>query len=269
MRIGDAMLDNLRRQYFETVLAVTTDEEVYAILPNKAFSNYSEVMKGIIDLLMSEIKDTMSMLSKESDEELIELYKEELTQLNKKLKICEQVLRESFLIEEDDKKIVSSKKKTVIFGLSPAGNVAFLSDLKRYVDEHYYSTVMELLNSLIDGTLPNNTENMRQFTSTNNKLHGLYEAKAFQIRILFQPIGKDILYISMVRVKKDDNTSKDLNEPIKRCSLLSKDFETVKRIVKSGEGLEQLLIENEEILQDIKDFVDSKKDRKMKDAKRA
>ena len=73
----------------------------------------------------------------------------------------------------------------------------------------------------------------------------------------------------MVRVKKDDNTSKDLNEPIKRCSLLSKDFETVKRIVKSGEGLEQLIIENEEILQDIKDFVDSKKDRKMKDAKRA
>ena len=60
-----------------------------------------------------------------------------------------------------------------------------------------------------------------------------------------------------------------MNEPIKRCSLLSKDFETVKRIVKSGEGLEQLIIENEEILQDIKDFVNSKKDRKMKDAKRA
>lgn len=253
------MLDKLRQQYFQTVLVTTTDEELYAVLPNKSFSNFKEIMKGIIKLLAKEIRSNMSSLSREKDEDMIILYKEEIAGLQRKLKICEQVLQSSYVIEEEQTKPIDEEQKNIIiFGISPAGNVSFFSDLKRDVDEHYYEDVLALLNSYIDGSASNNPDTIKRFTGANTKLQGVYELKGFQIRIIFQPIESNIIYVSMVRIKKDDRTLKDFNEPIKRVNLLSKDYERVKRIVKSGEGLEELIIRNEEIYQDIVEFVQTK-----------
>jgi hypothetical protein len=252
------MLEKLRQQYFQTVLVTMTDEELYDVLPNRNYSNFSEIMQGIIKLLVKEIKSNMSLLSKEKDEEMILLYKEEIFLLQRKLSICENMLRSSYIIDEpEDKKIDETKKNIIIFGVSPVGNVSFLSDLRRDVDEHYYPAVLELLNSMRDGTAANNPDTIKRFTGANTKLQGIYEAKTYQIRIIFQPI-EDVIYVDMVRVKKDDSSLKDRNEPIKRLNLLTKDFERVRRIVKSGQGLEELIIQNEEVYQDIINFVETK-----------
>ncbi len=252
------MLDKLRRQYFETVLVVTTDEELYSVLPNRSFSNFNELMKGIINLLVREIRSNMSLLSREKDEDMIILYKEEIELLQRKLSICEKLLQDSYVIEDDKSETIDeSKKTTIIFGVSPAGNVSFLSDLKRDVDEHYYPAVLELLNSMRDGTAANNPETIKRFTGANTKLQGIYEAKTYQLRIIFQPIG-DVMYVDMVRVKKDDRSLRDSNEPIKRINLLNKDFERVKRIIKSGQGIEELIIRNEEVYQEIVEFIETK-----------
>lgn len=252
------MLEKLRQQYFQTVLVTTTDEELYSVLPNKSFSNFKEIMRGIIKLLAKEIKSNMSSLSREKDEEMILLYKEEIADLQRKLKICEQALQSSYVIEEVPKSIDEEQKNIIIFGVSPAGNVSFLSDLKRDVDIHYYEGVLDLLNSYIDGTALNNPETMKRFTGSNTKLQGIYELRGFQIRIIFQLIESNIIYVDMVRIKKDDRSLKDINEPIKRINLLNKDYERVKRIVKSGEGLEDLIIKNEEVYRDIVEFLESK-----------
>ena len=259
------MLDKLRQQYFRTVLVTTTDEELYAVLPNKSFSNFNEIMKGIIKLLTKEIKSNMSSFSREKDEDMKLLYKEEIADLQRKLKICEQVLQSSFIIEDEVSKTIDDKQKNIIiFGTSPAGNVSFLSDLRRDVDPHYYDDVITLLESFKNGTSSNNPDTIKRFTGSNNKLQGIYELKGYQIRIIFQPLENNIIYVSMVRIKKDDRALKDFNEPIKRINLLSKDYERVKRIIKSGQGVDDLIIKNEEIYQEIVEFVDSKTKRESK-----
>jgi hypothetical protein len=240
------------------VLVTTTDDELYDVLPNKNYSNFNEIMRGIIKLLAKEIKSNMSSLSREKDPDMIILYKEEIADLQRKMKICEQVLQSSYVIEDEQKETIDEDKKNIIiFGISPAGNVSFLSDLRRDVDPHYYEDVIALLESYKNGTASNNPDTIKRFTGSNNKLQGIYELKGYQIRIIFQPI-EDVIYVDMVRVKKDDSSLKDRNEPIKRLNLLTKDFERVRRIVKSGQGLEELIIQNEEVYQDIINFVETK-----------
>ena len=253
------MLEKLRQQYFQTVLVTTTDEELYDVLPNKNYSNFNEIMQGIIKLLAEEIKSNMSSLSREKDPDMIILYKEEIADLQRKMKICEQVLQSSYVIEDEQKETIDEDKKNIIiFGISPAENVSFLSDLRRDVDPHYYEDVIALLESYKNGTASNNPDTIKRFTGANTKLQGIYELKGYQIRIIFQPLDNNMIYVSMVRIKKDDRTLKDFNEPIKRIGLLSKDYERVKRIIKSGQGLEELIIRNEEVYQDIISFVETK-----------
>ena len=59
----------------------------------------------------------------------------------------------------------------------------------------------------------------------------------------------------MLRVKKDDRVTKDFQEPIKRMSLLSADLEYKKRRIKNGDRVEELILEGEEMLRDIKEYL--------------
>ena len=262
------MIDKLRQHYFQTVLVATTDEELYAILPNKNYSNFSGLMKGFINSLADEIKKNMSMLSRETDEEMIFLYKEEIKSLRRKLDICEEVLRSSYVIEESNEDTFDeTQESTLIFGVSPAGNVSFFTDLKRDVDSSYYDYVLKLLEEMKSGRVFFNQEKVRKFTNNETK-SGLIEIKKHEIRIMYSQLPNNMIYVHMVRVKKANMTKRDADEPSKRCALLSKDYERVKRIVKSGQGIEELILINEEVMQSIEEFINSKskKEGKMNNA---
>lgn len=252
-------LSELRSYYFESILAAETEEELYSILPSVTFSNFTDIMRGIIPLLEKELQENLSIFSSEKDLEIKELFREEIRKIQEKLNICKNVLAQQFVIKNaSEEKIDESQKNNIIFGVNPAGNVAFFNDLRKNVDEHYYLSILGLLTSLIDGSAFENSEVVRRFSGANNKLQGIYEAKDYQIRIIFRLLGSNMIYIDMVRVKKDDRSTRDFNEPIKRCSLLNSDFENVKRKLKNNDNIEELIIRNEEILQEIIEFIDSK-----------
>lgn len=190
----------------------------------------------------------------EEDLEEKQLYITEIRILELKCRICEKVLNDSFTFT-DDVTIDESKKVNVIFGITPSGSIALLNDIKRNVDSHYYPEVLEMLDQLEAGDFVNNQEKVRKFNSNNNKLSGLMEIKGFQLRLFFRQLPNNIIYVEMLRVKKDDRVTKDFHEPIKRIALLSTDLEYKKRRIKNGDRVEELILEGEEMLRDVKEFL--------------
>lgn len=243
----------LRQQYFNLALSVKP-EELYCILPPASYSNFLDVIRGVIESLNTAIENGYDEIKSITDEEEREFYLEEVEELKLKVKICQKILSDFYSITEEEK-IDESKKINIIFGVTPSGGIAFLNDLKRNVDEHYYSEILDLLDELEKGTFVNNPEKMKKFNTNNSKLAGLLEIKGFQIRIFFRQLPNNFIYIDMVRVKKDDNVTKDIREPINRLSLLASDFELAKRRIKNGDRVEELIIEGEEMMAEVKDFL--------------
>lgn len=246
-------LHELRQQYFNLALSVEP-EEILSILPPPQFSNFLEIVKGVIEALKIEIETYNVLLAMEEDLEEKQLYITEIRILELKCRICEKVLNDSFTFT-DDVTIDESKKVNVIFGITPSGSIALLNDIKRNVDSHYYPEVLEMLDQLEAGDFVNNQEKVRKFNSNNNKLSGLMEIKGFQLRLFFRQLPNNIIYVEMLRVKKDDRVTKDFHEPIKRIALLSTDLEYKKRRIKNGDRVEELILEGEEMLRDVKEFL--------------
>lgn len=253
----DIRLDELRKQYFNSVLAVNTEEDLYAILPTMYQSNYIDLMGGIIKLLVNEMDEYLAYVQTETDAEVVAEYFAEIEMIQKKIVICEKILRESF-DDELESKVDETKKVNIIFGVNPAGSISFLNDLKRNVDDHYYPEVLQMLEEIQTGNVITNQEKVRKFNSNNSKLQGLMEQKGFQLRIMFRQLPNNIVYVTMVRVKKDTRVTKDFEEPIKRTSLLAKDFENVKRRVANKDRVEELIITGQQQLQEIMEFISSK-----------
>lgn len=247
---SDDKLVNLREQYFRAILATETEEELYTFLPDIVFSNFYDLMRGIIQSLMKEI-EAYERFAKE-DEELRNSWLMEVTKLKEKLSICENVLKASYVTVEKTQEVDKSKKTNIIFGINPSGNVAFMNDLRKNVDSHYYPAVDEMLTSLENGTLTN----IEKFTSIDAKLQGLFKAKAYQLRIFFRQLPNNMIYIDMIRVKKDDWSIKDKQDPTKRYALLNSDFEAVKRRLKNNDRVEELIIESQEIMSQIREHLE-------------
>ena len=64
-----------------------------------------------------------------------------------------------------------------------------------------------------------------------------------------------MIYIDMVRVKKDDRVSKDLEEPIIRAKLLAKDYELVKKRVKLKDRVGELIMDGQQTMNEIKEYL--------------
>lgn len=246
-------IQELRNQYFSAVLSVEP-EELYFILPSPSMNNFSDILIGVIDSLNNELNDYRELLLETSDDKEKNSYIEEIKKLQIKSVICEKIYKSAFEVNEPEK-VDETKKVNIIFGVTPSGSVAIFNDLKRNVDPHYYADVIELLEQLKIGEFVNNPEKVKKFNSNNNKLAGLLELKGFQLRLFFRQLPNNILYVDMIRVKKDDRTVRDFQDPIRRMALLSSDFENKKRRIKSGDRVEELIIEGEENYREIIDFL--------------
>ncbi len=251
-------IEKLRQQYFESALSVEV-EDLYSILPSPSFSNFSAIISGVIDALIAEIKEYREILNESTGEEYNQYYAE-FIELNSKLEVCQNILHD-YLLNTSEEKVDESKKINIIFGVTPLGNIAFLNDLKRNVDVHYYPEILTLLDTLESGVFVNNSEKINKFNSNNKPLSGVVELKGFQLRLFFKQLPNNIVYVEMLRVKKDTASAKDVNEPSKRVALLAQDYEAVKRRIKNNDRVEDLIIQGEEDLRVVREFINQELNR--------
>lgn len=251
-------IEKLRQQYFESALSVEV-EDLYSILPSPSFSNFSAIMLGVVDALVVEIKEYKDILEESTGVEYTEYY-EEFAKLNAKLEVCNNILND-YLSNTPEEKVDETKKINIIFGVTPLGNIAFLNDLKRNVDVHYYPEILSLLDTLESGIFVNNQEKVNKFNSNNKSLAGVIELKGFQLRLFFKQLPNNIVYVEMLRVKKDTVSAKDINEPSKRISLLAQDYERIKRRIKNNDRVEELIIQGEEDLRVVREFINQELNR--------
>lgn len=255
------MIDNmigLRQKYLDAIRALDV-EDIENALPSSSYSNFQPLMKGIIAELNKELQEwqeSLAFFHNPNDRKECEL---EAKITEAKIRICERIYLQSFTIEEhhvESAKTQNDNPYNLIFGVNPAGNISFKKDLERDVDRHYYEQISGLLSSLEQGTNLGNVEKGKRLSSSSEKLRGLLEIKGFQLRIIYRELPNNIIYIEMVRVKKDDWSLKDRKEIETRDSLLSKDFERTKKRIKQKDRVEELIIENQQVLSEIREYVE-------------
>ena len=115
-----------------------------------------------------------------------------------------------------------------------------------------------MLEDLEQGNNKGNQLKRKRFSSAMKSMRGLSEIKDFQIRIIYRELPNNILYVEMIRIKKDDWSFKDKNEIATRDALLSKDYARLKQKVKAGDKVEELIISNQEITTKIKEYIEKR-----------
>ncbi len=251
-------LDALKNQYYKSVIALDTDNDndMYAILPHPSSPYFKGIIRGVLELLHLELSEYRELLQDEEDDLVRDSIIEEISRLQRKLRICEEMLEMTYVIEEESTlESEDVQQSTLVFGKLPSGNIAFLNDLKRNVDEHYYPDVLKLLDQLETGELVTNPEKNKYLSSINKKLAGLLEAKEYQLRLIYKYLPNNMIYVCMIRVKKDTFVTKDKQEPIDRAEILAKDYSIVVKRIKDNDRLDELIIESQAELQNIRTFL--------------
>lgn len=249
-------IEELRGQYYETIRLLQDEEDIRSALPRPEYESFFPLINGIIEMLNNELEKTLTMDI--NDSEMKEAIAEEIRIIKLKLDLCNNLLH----IAKEDKKIEEDASKTpqknIIFATTNSGNIRIENDLKN-ISEEYLGAIVELLTKLQNGTIDNNEQKARSFTSINKKLAGIQELKDFKVRLFYKNLSSDTVYVLMARMKKSDNDRLDREEIKDRASQSNKQYESLKKLIRDPDKKEELVNEHNKILLNILSSIDHKK----------
>ena len=214
--------------------------------PSMKYTNFLELVDGLLEKIASEIADYSEGLSPEEQVELNDFPEYRL--LLEKQKYCLVRKQEYLETLKEQKENKVSPLRNIIFAKTPVGNPCLMQDLKTIYKENYD----KFLN-----TLERLRNNDRDFNSEKQKpmngdgcLNGLYEIKDRQFRLIYMVINKDTVLAIMAEDNiKDTSSLKKTRQPFERKLLVSKQVKKYQEQLKDPVLREQILAENEEIYQ--------------------
>jgi len=248
IRIGDSMRDVNAELFSWLAMNSTTDEfleEVTSIIEREN----NEWLLTKIDTELREhmevVKELLTTCTPDEEAELNGL----ITNITLKLGILRNVV-DSY---QDNQNLADELEQDpdevkVVFAKNQFGNVMALKqfeDVKSYGDDKYQD-LLSLLDRLLNGDTDFNQEKQRPLRSSD-KLKGIYELKAYQIRLIYMREGEYTVVIGAC-VKKDDN---DLRY---RSSLenMKKKSAKYRQNVQNGKlDMEQELKESKELVESL------------------
>lgn len=245
-------IEELRNQYIQVIYLLQTKEDLEEILPMPSYYSFFPLMDSIINKLKEDVNAIEEACNLNNSDD-----KYELDLLKIKLNMC--VIRKNEglkLIKENTN--TNNKKKKFIFAKTDSGNVYLEKDIKD-IPEEYYARIISTLEKIESNMLENNVEKAVQARSVNEKLINLHYIKEFKIRTYYRMLSDDIVYVMMTRIKKDDNSKLDREEPIVRKNQTEKEFNKYKKILNDEEKINEILLEHEQIKNRILEQLNSKK----------
>ena len=91
----DDKLKELRNSYYESIISLTNMDDIIHSLPSyESFSNYKELIEGLINKLNSMINEYNNLLNT-NDDDLKELLQFEINKFNSVIEICKNLIKDN------------------------------------------------------------------------------------------------------------------------------------------------------------------------------
>ena len=253
--IEEEKIRNLQQYYFDAIKLLQDEEDIRKELPSIEYKSFYVLINGLMKIIDNEMTAIEELMSEADEEELAEL-KRDLDLWKIKYKLCSDLMDEADKNVDDEQTIDNNKPKTLIFA-STSGGTCFERDLKS-VPEEKYDEVIDCLDKLREGVIDGDEKKEKRFKN-NACLQGLHEKKAFQVRIVYRVLAPDMLYVMMVRIKKNDNDSVDVDGPVLRKKTTLPEYETLKKQIQGIDKKNAIIVANQEIYGRIVALLDKKK----------
>ena len=233
-------IDELRNNYYEAVVNLHDRDEIISALPKPDFSNFYIIMKGVIEKLEETIKELEQESLSAKERDYLEYIRDEIDLLKYKIELCNHLLHQADVITEIEE--TPNHDCHLIFASNVSGTF-FERDLKS-IPEDYYGSVLYCLERLLSGEEEDNLSKARQLKN-NSKLSNLHEIKDFKIRVLFKKLSHNCIFVMLVRMKKDDNSRVDREEPFLRTRNTDSQYELLKVELEDDEKRQAIIDEND------------------------
>ena len=210
--------------------------EINGILPKRTNKKYNDILLRLSLESVREIKYARSYLK---TEDLSEEEKKELQFIidveTKKIEYLKSKLlkKEDELVEE-----VEEEKNSIILVPNTFGNIRIIDELE-HIPSEYYDGFRQLIESIVDGTFKG-----VKMLHLNNTV-GVFEVKAFKIRVVFTKIAYNTYALITAFVKKTDT------DKLYRETLLGKirDYMLIEEYIKHNLQNKEFIAQNEQNLQ--------------------
>lgn len=247
--------EELRESFYNAICLLDDEQLIIESLPRAGFSNYFEIMDGLIEKLNTDLETCRNDFLSETDEEYKELYKEELAKLFLKKQICEKMRDKARSEAEEEKGFTNENKRHIIFALRTSGKSYFEQDIKdNSFSEEYYGDLMDLIHALENGIEENNTIKAKKMIA-NDSLAGVHEVKAFKTRVYYEILSPDLAYVFLTKMKKSDNSKRDKQAIQIRKNTVQREFESLKELIKNDVAKAKLIEQHDKIKEEILDYL--------------
>lgn len=213
--IADKEIEELRKNIYYTISLLQDKDEIISALPTPSYPNFFPLIDGIIELLYSDVKEYNKLL-KDLDENSDDYYDVSALLENTKLKIeiCNKLKNEACKEKNVTDVVASDRKIDFIFAKSGFNKIKFRSELTSISQENY-SEIHKFLEMIRNRQNFNNKQKMRRLIGP---LEGIWEAKVWEVRILFKFLDKDTVYIFGIKEKKSNNDKKNRIQILEKYS---------------------------------------------------
>lgn len=250
----------LRNRYYSALLLVSCKEDILNSLPQPEFQSFFPIIDGLIEKIESEINEIQLLINDETlDKEDRLSLKKDLELLCFKKEVCESRKQEalnSVYVEQNALEL--GVKKNIIFATSKSGNVFIENDLKD-ISEEYLGSIVDCLERLLERIEEENVVKGHKMGSNHSKLSGIHEIKEFKVRVYYKILDNDLFYVIMARMKKDDFSRRDREEPVERIKNTSKEFKLLQKEILDENRKRELIEENLVVLERIREYVSENK----------
>lgn len=223
-------------------------EEIAELLPGKNNDSCFDIISLLLVYYYKDLFEIKEFLKTDDDIELVKYRDQILNKIE-----CIKRYRES-LKKQDEK--VEKQENILIFLTTDRDNVCVETDIERDIDSSNYLDVIQLIESIKNGTF----KNVKQFTN-DITLNGLSEVRAHphQSRVAFKRLQGNIFVVLQAFVKKADKPLASRTSLQARYDLYKGKVDELKEKIKDPEFIE----ENKETYDRIKQLLLGQKGEKQ------
>ena len=231
------ILDEETQYYYNEFMGLKLNElktEYLSTLPSIKNERYCNIINRILLQLNLILKDWYACIQE------LELKKEEYEAAREEIKNIyarRRLLIDAFYQkdDEDEDQETENIENQLLFLKTDAGNTQAIEEING-IDKSFYERIASLLNSIKDGTF----KDVKRLTE-NDKVKGIPEVRAYQVRVVFERISSNQYVIISIFTKKT-NSDKAYRQNLEtKISNYKKNKDVIKKICKNPEYIEENL----------------------------